>query len=108
MQTPSGIADLTLLNRVLANRAIAKLDSAIAQVATQHARLGALENRLEHGIANQSVSLENLNQAETRICDADIAQEFIKYVRKKLLMEIGYALLAQANLLHGSVLKLVE
>ncbi len=88
--------------------AIDKLDTAIETVSTQRANLGAYQNRLEHTIANLSVTMENLAASESRIRDTDMAQEMVAFTRSQILTQAGTAMLAQANQAPQSVLQLLQ
>lgn len=90
-----------------AQASIAKLDAALSSVSTQRANLGAVQNRLEHTIANLNVASENLNAAESRIRDVDMATEMSSFTKQQVLQQAGTAMLAQANQKPQSVLKLL-
>jgi flagellin len=91
-----------------ANTAISAIDTAIEQVSTQRANLGAMQNRLEHTINNLSVAKENLTAAESRIRDVDMAEEMMAFTRNQILMQAGTAMLAQANQVPAVVLQLLS
>jgi flagellin len=87
--------------------AIEIVDGALAQVDTNRANLGAIQNRFESTIANlQSVS-ENLTSARSRILDADIAQETAAMTKNNILQQAGVSILAQANQLPQMALSLL-
>jgi flagellin len=88
--------------------AIAQLDDAIASVSSQRSSLGASQNRLEHTIANLQVASENLSASESRIRDADMAQEMVTFTRNQIMQQAGTAMLAQANQAPQSVLSLLR
>jgi flagellin-like hook-associated protein FlgL len=88
--------------------AIATLDTAIGQVSTQRAQLGAVQNRFEHTIANLNVTVENLSASESRIRDTDMAMEMTAYSRTQILTQAGTAMLAQANQSQQGVLQLLR
>ena len=98
---------LSLTTRDDAQAAIERIDSAILKVSDERANLGAVQNRLEHNIANLLIASENLTAAESRIRDADMAREMMEFVRQQILMQSGTAMLAQANLIPQSVLQLL-
>ena len=83
------------------------LDEAINQVSTERANLGAVQNRLEHTIANLGVAVENLQAAESRIRDVDMALEMANFTRNQILLQSGTAMLAQANAIPQAVLQLL-
>ncbi len=91
-----------------ATQAIVVLDAAIEAVSTQRSNLGATQNRLEHTIANLQVAAENLSASESRIRDADMAQEMVSFTRSQILQQAGTAMLAQANQVPQSVLSLLR
>lgn len=91
----------------VANALIGHLDTAISNVSTQRAKLGAYQNRLEHTIANLETSSENLTAAESRIRDVDMAAEMMSFTKSQILMQAGTAMLAQANQKPQSVLQLL-
>ena len=96
---------LTLNN---AASAITDIDAAIAAVSAERGSLGALQNRFESMINNLQVSVENLTASESRIRDADMASEMITFTRNQILQQAGMAMLAQANSVPQSVLKLLQ
>lgn len=103
-----GIADLAVLTREEAELAIEKVTKALEQVSTARSKLGAFQNRLEHTIKNLNIMEVNVQAAESRIRDADIAQEMMEFVRLQILHQSGTAMLAQANQLPQSVLQLLR
>jgi flagellin len=84
------------------------LDVAIADVSKSRSALGAVQNRLEHTIANLSVASENLVASESRIRDADMASEMVTYTKTSILQQAGTSILAQANQAPQSVLSLLR
>jgi len=103
-----GISGLAISTQALADAAIASIDAAINLVSTERAKLGALQNRLEHTINNLSVASENLTAAESRIRDLDMAQEMMAFTRSQILSQAGTAMLAQANQIPAIVLQLLR
>jgi flagellin len=91
-----------------ANRTIGTLDSALKIVNKQRADLGAYQNRLEHAVRGLDVGSENLQAAESRIRDTDMANHMVNYVRDQILTQAGTAMLAQANQRGTSVLQLLQ
>ncbi len=87
--------------------ALARLDSAISTVTDGRGRLGAVQNRLVHTIANLSITAENLIAAESQIRDADYAEEISTFTRNQILVQASTAILAQANLVPQTVLQLL-
>ncbi|AEE96764.1 flagellin Hag [Mahella australiensis] len=84
------------------------IDDAINDVSTERAKLGAYQNRLEHTIANLDTSAENLQAAESRIRDVDMAKEMMEFTRTNILAQAGTAMLAQANAKPQTVLQLLQ
>ncbi|MGC8778054.1 MAG: flagellin, partial [Candidatus Caldatribacteriaceae bacterium] len=106
--TGLNLDSLLVIDNSTANDAIVRLDKAIAQVSDQRAVLGALQNRLEHTIANLGVARENITAAESRIRDVDMAEEMMAFTRNQILMQAGVAMLAQANTIPQMVLQLLR
>ncbi len=87
---------------------VSQVDVAMQSVSSARSRLGAVQNRLEHAIANLGVYEENLTASESRIRDADIAQEMVKFTKLQILQQSGTSMLAQANQLPQGVLSLLQ
>ena len=88
--------------------AIGNIDAAITSISTARAGLGAIQNRFESTINSLNVSGENLQAAESRIRDTDMASEMVKYTRANILSQAGTAMLAQANQSNQGVLQLLR
>jgi len=86
---------------------LGKVDNAIEKVSQQRSKLGAMQNRLEHTIKNLDNAAENLQAAESRIRDVDMAKEMMEFTKQSILQQASTAMLAQANNLHSTVLKLL-
>ena len=80
-----------------AGSAMLRIQKAIDKVSTQRAYLGAIQNRLEHTIANLDTASENTQAAESRIRDTDMAKEMVTYSKNNILAQAGQSMLAQAN-----------
>ncbi|WP_305792681.1 flagellin [Sedimenticola hydrogenitrophicus] len=91
-----------------ANSAIAVIDGALAQISSNRADLGAVQNRFESTMANLSTASENLSAARSRILDADFAAETANLTRAQILQQAGVAMVSQANALPQSVLSLLQ
>ena len=91
-----------------ANRAIGTLDAALRRVSHQRADLGAYQNRMEHVVRGLDVGAENLQAAESRIRDTDMASQMVSYVRYQILNQAGTAMLAQANQRSIMILQLLQ
>lgn len=90
-----------------ANRAIGTLDRALLKVSKQRADLGAYQNRLEFAVKGILVGYENMQSAESRIRDTDMAAEMSDFVKNQILMQSSTSMLGQANMKPQSVLKLL-
>jgi flagellin len=90
-----------------ANTAIGKLDTALKVVSKQRADLGAYQNRFETAAQGVAVASENLQAAESRIRDTDMASEMVSYVKNQILSQAGGAMLAQANTRAQSVMQIL-
>ena len=84
-----------------------KIQDAIVKVSTQRSALGAIQNRLEHTIANLDTTSENTSAAESRIRDTDMAKEMVTYSKNNILAQAGQSMLAQANQSNQGVLSLL-
>ena len=102
-----GILDINISTRAGSNSSLSVLDDAIGIVSTYRSNLGAYQNRLEHTINATGIAMENMQAAESRIRDADMAEEMMNFTRNQILSQAGTAMLAQANLLPQSVLPLL-
>ena len=91
-----------------ANRAIGTLDEALKKLNKQRADLGAYQNRLEHTVNGLNIGAENLQAAESRIRDTDMAKEMVEFTKNQVLTQAGTAMLAQANQSSQSVLSLLQ
>ncbi len=91
-----------------ANRSIGVLDAALKKINKQRADLGAYQNRLEHAIKGIDIGAENLQAAESRIRDADMASEMVEYTKNRILVQASTAMLAQANQKTQTVLQLLQ
>ena len=92
----------------IANATITKVQDAINNVSSQRSALGALQNRLEHTIANLDNVSENTSSAESRIRDTDMASEMVNYSKNNILAQAGQSMLAQANQSTQGVLSLLQ
>jgi len=97
--TFAGVNDFASLNAFVKN--------ALQTVSLQRSDLGAVQNRLEHTIANLDNVVENTTSAEAQIRDTDMATEMVKYSNNNILQQAGQAMLAQANQANQGVLSLL-
>ncbi|MED3675568.1 flagellin [Bacillus velezensis] len=91
-----------------ASSALTTIKTAIDTVSSERAKLGAVQNRLEHTINNLGTSSENLTSAESRIRDVDMASEMMQYTKNNILTQASQAMLAQANQQPQQVLQLLK
>ena len=91
-----------------ASGTIDMISTAINNVSSQRSALGALQNRLEHTIANLDNVSENTSSAESRIRDTDMAEEMVNYSKNNILAQAGQSMLAQANQSTQGVLSLLQ
>ena len=91
-----------------AQKATTTIDEAIKKVSEQRGKMGAIQNRLEHTIANLDTAAENTQNAESRIRDTDMAEEMVEYSKNNILAQAGQSMLAQANQSTQGVLSLLQ
>ena len=91
-----------------ADKAVDTIGNAIKKVSSQRSALGAVQNRLEHTIANLDNVVENTTSAESRIRDTDMAEEMVAYSKNNILIQAGQSMLAQANQSNQGVLSLLQ
>jgi len=99
---------ISIISQDDANNAIETINTSLETVSTERAKFGAMQNRLEHTINNLRVSEENLQAAESRIRDTDMASEMVKLNKDKIISQSGTAMLAQANTTPQGVLQLLR
>ena len=102
-----GVSGLSVSSFASAGSAMNRIQSAIDIVSTQRSALGALQNRLEHTIANLDNISENTQSAESRIRDVDMAEEMVNYSKNNILAQAGQSMLAQANQSTQGVLSIL-
>ncbi|MGE6577509.1 flagellin [Paenibacillus xylanexedens] len=103
-----GVAGVDISTTAGASNAITSLDKAISSVSSERAKLGAVQNRLEHTINNLNTSSENLTAAESRVRDVDMAKEMMEQTKNNILAQAAQAMLAQANQQPQGVLQLLR
>ena len=113
MHTSSGGINVATVQSNLASyasatAALSVVDTAIQTVSTKRSALGAIQNRLEHTIANADNTSENLQAAESRIRDVDMADEMVKYSKNNILQQAAQSMLAQSNQSTQGVLSLLQ
>ena len=95
-------------NYDVANKSITAIQEAINKVSSQRSSLGAIQNRLEHTVANLDNVSENTQSAESRIRDTDMASEMVNYSKNNILAQAGQSMLTQANQSTQGVLSLLQ
>ena len=103
-----GVDALGVDSNATAGAAMTSVQAAIETVSTQRSNLGAIQNRLEHTIANLDTTSENTSAAESRIRDVDMAKEMVTYSKNNILAQAGQSMLAQANQANQGVLALLQ
>src|SRR5690625_3834522 len=91
-----------------ADEAITTINNAIETVSSERSKLGAVQNRLEHTINNLGASAENLQAAESRIRDTDMAKEMMEFTKNNILTQAAQAMLAQSQQIPQGVLQLLR
>lgn len=91
-----------------AGRAMKLIQNAVEVVSEMRASLGAVQNRLEHTIANLDTTSENTTDAESRIRDTDMADEMVEHSKNSILVQAGQSVLAQANQSTSGVINLLQ
>ncbi|MBR6451857.1 MAG: flagellin, partial [Lachnospiraceae bacterium] len=102
-----GIAKVDVSTLSGARKAISMITGAIAQISAIRSGLGAVQNRLEHTIANLDNVVENTTAAESQIRDTDMASAMVEYTKNNILQQAGQSMLAQANQSTQGVLSLL-
>jgi len=102
------LSDVDLTSQASSNTAISILDKAINQIASSQAKLGAIQNRLQHNIDNLSAASMLTETAKGRIVDADFARETTELSKQQILSQAATSMLAQANQSKQSVLALLQ
>ena len=107
--TSLGVANINVVDNTgaKATYAIDSIADAVAKVSAQRSALGAVQNRLEHTIANLDNVVENTTAAESEIRDTDMAEEMVDYSKNNILMQAGQSMLTQANQATQGVLSLL-
>ncbi|MDO5292367.1 MAG: flagellin [bacterium] len=103
-----GIEEMKIDTQEDSQTAIQSIDEANKKVLSQRSTFGAFENRLEHAHAIASISSENTSTAESRIRDADMAREMVKYSTSSILIQATQAMLSQANKQENGIMQLLQ
>ncbi|GAF14169.1 flagellin protein FlaA [Bacillus sp. JCM 19045] len=104
---PTSLTGVNLSTSSAAQLAIGSIDLAITRVSSERSKLGATQNRLTHTISNVLNTSENLQAAESRIRDVDMAKEIMELTKHQLLAQASQAMLFQANQAPQQVLQLL-
>jgi len=102
-----GLDDILVVDQDLAQKAITRIDSALAEISSVRSTIGAQINRLEYTITGLDIAKENLTASESRIRDLDFASEMTEFTRNQILNQAGTAMLSQANALPQLALQLL-
>jgi flagellin len=102
------VAGVDVSTQAAADKAITIINNALETVSAERSKLGAMQNRLEHTIANLDTSSENLQASESRIRDVDMAKEMMEFTKNSILQQAATAMLAQANQQPQTVLQLLR
>ena len=97
----------TISTQEAAQKALVAVTSAVVSKDKIRAHLGALQNRLENTVSNLTTQAENLQAAESRISDVDVATEMTKFVRNQILTQSSVAMLSQANSMPKMAMQLI-
>ena len=103
-----GVGKVDLSKQETAKTATTIIDAAIKKVSKARGQMGAVQNRLEHTINNLDTAAENMQTAESRIRDTDMAEEMVNYSKNNILAQAGQSMLAQANQANQGVLTLLQ
>ena len=98
----------TISTQDAAQKALVAVTNAVVSKDKIRAHLGALQNRLENTVSNLTTQAENLQAAESRISDVDVATEMTKFVRNQILTQSSVAMLSQANSMPKMALSLIS
>lgn len=101
-------ASINVTSNTLARTTIDNVNSAIKLVSTQRSKLGAFQNRLEHTVSNLDNASENLQSAESRVRDVDMAKEMMEFSKNNILQQAAQSMLSQANQAPQGVLNLLR
>lgn len=101
-------ANLTTVTATNAQSAIGVVQNSIEKLSKLRSKLGAVQNRLEHTVANLDNISENTQSSESRIRDTDMAEEMVQYSKNNILQQAGQSMLAQANQANQGVLSLLQ
>ena len=107
-ETTVGRAGATISTQEAAQKALVAITNAVVSKDKIRAHLGALQNRLENTVSNLTTQAENLQAAESRISDVDVATEMTQFVRNQILTQSSVAMLSQANSMPKMAMQLIQ
>ena len=107
-ETDTGRAGATISTQQAAQEALVAITNAVVSKDKIRAHLGALQNRLENTVSNLTTQAENLQAAESRISDVDVATEMTQFVRNQILTQSAVAMLSQANSMPKMAMNLIQ
>ena len=102
-----GLTDISISTVDAADQTIGKIDEALQKVGKQRADLGAYQNRMEMIIDGVNIAAENMQAAESRIRDANMAEEMVNFAKEQILSQASVSMLAHANAKNQAVLRLL-
>ena len=106
-ETDAGRDGATISTQEAAQKALVAITNAVVSKDKIRAHLGALQNRLENTVSNLTTQAENLQAAESRISDVDVATEMTQFVRNQILTQSSVAMLSQANSMPKMAMQLI-
>ena len=104
----NNVGGISVTSNSSAGQAMTTIQDAIRSVSVQRSKLGAIQNRLEHTVANLDNISENTSAAESRLRDTDMAEMMVEYSKNNILTQAGQSMLAQANQSTQGVLSLLQ
>jgi len=107
-ETAAGRDGSTISTQQAAQKALVAITNAVVSKDKIRAHLGALQNRLENTVSNLTTQAENLQAAESRISDVDVATEMTQFVRNQILTQSSVAMLSQANSMPKMAMQLIQ
>ncbi|MEK9688651.1 MAG: flagellin, partial [Burkholderiaceae bacterium] len=102
------VADIDIATSSSSDEALGVIDNALQQVSDERAKLGALQNRLDHTVSNLTNIVTNTQASRSRIMDTDYAAETSNLAKAQIIQQAATAMLAQANQSAQSVLSLLQ
>ena len=104
----TALANIDVTNTANYASAQQLIDGAVAEVSNDRGQLGAVQNRFQSTISNLQVSSQNLTASESQIADTDMSLEMVTFTKNQILLQAGTAMLAQANAVPQTILKLLQ